>query len=91
MVEACRAVNARVVLVGMQIPPNYGPDYSAKFSVMFANVAKKYKTGLVPFFLKGIADVPDAAQWFQADRIHPKAEAHPRMLANVWPEIKKNL
>jgi acyl-CoA thioesterase-1 len=91
MVEACRAVNARVVLVGMQIPPNYGPDYSAKFSVMFANVAKKYKTGLVPFFLKGIADGPDAAQWFQADRIHPKAEAHPRMLANVWPEIKKNL
>ena len=91
MIEACRAVNARVVLVGMQIPPNYGPDYSAKFSVMFANVAKKYKTGLVPFFLKGIADVPDAAQWFQADRIHPKAEAHPRMLANVWPEIKKNL
>jgi acyl-CoA thioesterase-1 len=51
MIEACRAVNARVVLVGMQIPPNYGPDYSAKFSVMFANVAKKYKTGLVPFFL----------------------------------------
>ena len=91
MVEACRAVNARVVLVGMQIPPNYGPDYSAKFSVMFANVAKKYKTGLVPFFLKGIADVPEAAQRFQADRIHPKAEAHPRMLANVWPEIKKNL
>jgi acyl-CoA thioesterase-1 len=91
MVEACRAVNARVVLVGMQIPPNYGPDYSAKFSVMFANVAKKYKTGLVPFFLKGIADGADAAQWFQADRIHPKAEAHPRMLANVWPEIKKNL
>lgn len=91
MVEACRAVNARVVLVGMQIPPNYGPDYSAKFSVMFANVAKKHKTGLVPFFLKGIADVPDAAQWFQADRIHPKEEAQPRMLANVWPEIKKHL
>jgi len=91
MVQACRAVNARVVLVGMQIPPNYGPDYSAKFSVMFANLAKKYRTGLVPFFLKGIADVPDAATQFQPDRIHPKAEAHPRMLANVWPEIKKNL
>jgi len=91
MIQACRAVNARVVLVGMQIPPNYGPDYSAKFSVMFANLAKKYRTGLVPFFLKGIADVPDAAAQFQPDRIHPKAEAHPRMLANVWPEIKKNL
>jgi acyl-CoA thioesterase-1 len=91
MIQACRAVNARVVLVGMQIPPNYGPDYSAKFSVMFANLAKKYRTGLVPFFLKGIADVPDAAAQFQPDRIHPKAEAHPRMLTNVWPEIKKNL
>jgi acyl-CoA thioesterase-1 len=91
MIQACRAVNARVVLVGMQIPPNYGPDYSAKFSVMFANLAKKYRTGLVPFFLKGIADVPDATAQFQPDRIHPKAEAHPRMLANVWPEIKKNL
>jgi acyl-CoA thioesterase I len=91
MIQACRAVSARVVLVGMQIPPNYGPDYSAKFSVMFANLAKKYRTGLVPFFLKGIADVPDATAQFQPDRIHPKAEAHPRMLANVWPEIKKNL
>ena len=91
MIQACRAVNARVVLVGMQIPPNYGPDYSAKFSVMFANLAKKYRTGLVPFFLKGIADAPDATAQFQPDRIHPKAEAHPRMLANVWPEIKKNL
>jgi acyl-CoA thioesterase-1 len=58
---------------------------------MFANLAKKYRTGLVPFFLKGIADAPDAAAQFQPDRIHPKAEAHPRMLANVWPEIKKNL
>ncbi len=91
MIQACRAVNARVVLVGMQIPPNYGPDYSAKFSVMFANLAKKHRTGLVPFFLKGVADVPEAATLFQPDRIHPKAEAHPRMLANVWPEIKKNL
>jgi acyl-CoA thioesterase-1 len=91
MIEACRAVNARVVLVGMQIPPNYGPDYSAKFAVMYANLAKKYKTGLVPFFLKGVADAPDAAKLFQPDRIHPKEEAHPRMLGNVWPEIKKNL
>ena len=91
MIQACRAVNARVVLVGMQIPPNYGPDYSAKFSAMFSQLAKKHHTGLVPFFLKGIADAPDANQQFQADRIHPLAQAHPRMLSNVWPEIKKNL
>jgi acyl-CoA thioesterase-1 len=91
MIEACRAISAKVILVGMQIPPNYGPDYSAKFAVMFANLAKKHKTGLVPFFLKGIADIPDAAKFFQNDRIHPREEAHPKMLSNVWPEIKKNL
>lgn len=91
MIEACLAANAKVVLVGMQIPPNYGPDYSAKFAAMFTQLAKRYKTGLVPFFLKGIADGPDAAQWFQPDRIHPKEEAHPKMLGNVWPEIKKFL
>ena len=91
MIQACRAVNARVVLVGMQIPPNYGPDYSNRFAALFKNLAKKYQTGLVPFFLQGIADAPNAAELFQADRIHPREEAHPRMLANVWPEIKKNL
>ncbi len=91
MIEASRAVNAHVVLVGMQVPPNYGPDYSAKFAAMFATLAKKHRTGLVPFLLQGIADRPDAAQWFQPDRIHPREEAHPRMLANVWPEIKKQL
>ena len=91
MIEASRAVNAHVVLVGMQVPPNYGPDYSAKFAAMFSTLAKKHRTGLVPFLLQGIADRPDAAQLFQADRIHPREEAHPRMLANVWPEIKKQL
>ena len=91
MIQACRAVNARVVLVGMQIPPNYGPDYNAKFTAMFTTLAKKHQTGLVPFFLKGIADAPDAANQFQPDRIHPRETAHPRMLSNVWPEIKKNL
>jgi len=45
----------------------------------------------VPFFLRGIADVPDSLKWFQADRIHPKSEAHPLILANVWPDIKKGL
>ena len=91
MIEASQAVNAKVVLVGMQIPPNYGPDYSVRFAAIFTTLAKKYKTGLVPFFLKGIADAPDASRWFQADRIHPKEEAHPKMLGNVWPEIRKAL
>jgi acyl-CoA thioesterase-1 len=91
MIQASQAVNARVVLVGMQIPPNYGPDYSTQFSVMFHQVAKRNNVSLVPFFLKGVADVPDAMSLFQPDRIHPREEAHPRMLSNVWPEIKKNL
>ncbi len=88
---ACQAIHAKVLLLGMQVPPNYGADYAAQFSQLFIRLAKKFKTGLVPFLLKGIADAPDAAEWFQADRIHPKAQAHPRMLANVWPELKKLL
>ena len=54
-------------------------------------MATTNKAAFVPFFLKGVADVPDAIKNFQADRIHPKEEAHPVMLANVWPELKKLL
>jgi acyl-CoA thioesterase I len=91
MIEACKAVSARVVLLGMQVPPNYGPDYSAKFATMFANTARKFKTGLVPFFLKGVADAPNANELFQPDRIHPNEQAQGRLLTNAWPEIKRNL
>ena len=54
-------------------------------------MAKQYKTGFVPFLLHGVADGPDAAKLFQADRIHPKEEAHPVILDNVWPELRKLL
>lgn len=91
MIEACKAMQARVVLVGMQIPPNYGADYAKRFASMYADLAKKHRIGSVPFLLKGIADAGDASRWFQADRIHPREEAHPRMLGNVWPEIRKQL
>jgi acyl-CoA thioesterase-1 len=91
MIQACQALSAKVLLLGMQVPPNYGADYSADFSKMFTRLAKKRKTAVVPFLLKGIADVPNAAEQFQADRIHPNAKAHPRMLANVWAELKKLL
>jgi acyl-CoA thioesterase I len=80
MTEAAQKAGAQVLLVGMQVPPNYGADYSAKFSATFETVAKARKTQLVPFFLKGVADGPDALKMFQADRIHPKEEAHPKML-----------
>ena len=91
MIKACQAIGAKVLLVGMQVPPNYGADYAAQFSQLFIRLSKTHKTAVVPFLLKGIADVPNAAEWFQADRIHPNAAAHPRMLANVWPALKKLL
>jgi acyl-CoA thioesterase-1 len=91
MTEAAQKAGARVLLVGMQVPPNYGTDYANRFSALFAKVAKQYKTGFVPFLLQGVADVPEAPKLFQADRIHPREEAHPMMLDNVWPELKKLL
>ncbi len=91
MTRAAQKAGARVLLVGMQVPPNYGSDYAARFSGTFASVAKADKAALVPFLLEGVADRPNATELFQADRIHPTAQAHPAMLANVWPELKKLL
>ena len=91
MTQLAQKAGAKVLLVGMEVPPNYGADYSARFAATFKTVATTNKAALVPFFLKGVADVPDAVKNFQADRIHPKEEAHPVMLANVWPELKKLL
>ncbi|AEB85208.1 arylesterase [Alicycliphilus denitrificans] len=91
MVEQSQAAGARVLLVGMQMPPNYGADYARRFAALFEAVAKERKVPLVPFLLHGIADVPDSTALFQPDRIHPRAEAHPRMLDNVWPQLRKLL
>jgi len=82
---------ARVVLVGMELPPNYGLDYTQRFKSVFKTVAESNKIELVPFLLKGVGDVPDAARLFQADRIHPNEVAQPIMLDNVWPALKKIL
>jgi acyl-CoA thioesterase-1 len=91
MVQTAQKSGARVLLLGMQMPPNYGRDYSQKFAMMYNAAAKSTGASLVPFMLKGIADAPDSLRWFQADRIHPKEEAHPLILANVWPALKKEL
>jgi acyl-CoA thioesterase I len=91
MTEASQKAGAKVLLLGMQVPPNYGADYSAQFAKTFEVVAAQRKAPLVPFFLKGVADGADALKLFQADRIHPKEEAHPIMLDNVWPALKKIL
>ncbi len=91
MAKAAQAAGARVLLVGMQVPPNYGSDYANRFAGMFEKVARERKAGVVPFLLKGVADRPDALRFFQPDRIHPTEQAHPVMLDNVWPELKKLL
>jgi acyl-CoA thioesterase-1 len=91
MIRACQAIKAKVLLVGMQVPPNYGAAYASDFPRLFARISKQQQTALVPFLLAGVADDKDPTALFQADRIHPKAEAHPRILANVWVVLKKML
>ena len=91
MVKAAQAAGAKVLLLGMQVPPNYGARYGLDFAALFAQVAAAQKTALLPFLLKGVADRPDAEDWFQPDRIHPKARAHPVMLDNVWPLLQPML
>ena len=88
MVRAAKAAGARVMVVGMQLPPNYGIHYGEDFAAMFVNVARAEGAVLVPFLLAGVADGPQAERLFQPDRIHPTAEAHPQMLGNVWPVLK---
>ncbi len=88
MVQAAKAAGAKVLLLGMQVPPNYGASYQREFAAMFEQVASQDKAALVPFLLKGIADQADAQVWFQPDRIHPLARAHPLMLELVWQGLK---
>lgn len=89
--QASQMAGAKVLLLGIQVPPNYGMDYLNRFSKIFATTGSATKSPVVPFFLKGIADDPDPTKWFQADRIHPLAAAHPKILDNVWPELRKLL
>jgi acyl-CoA thioesterase-1 len=91
MTEAGQQAGAKVLLVGMQMPPNYGAAYSNQFAALYQDVAKSHKVALVPFMLKGVADVPNPERLFQADRLHPKEEAHPVILDNIWPELRKLL
>ena len=88
MAQAAKAAGARVLIVGMQVPPNYGQKYAQDFANLFASVAKVEGAALVPFFLAGVADGPEADRLFQNDRIHPNAQAQARMLDNVWPVLK---
>ena len=84
MIQASQAADAKVLLVGLRIPPNYGRDYTERFSATYDALAREYKTALVPLIFDGFGESTD---WFQADRIHPSARAQPRMLDNVWPHL----
>ncbi len=88
MTQAAQQAGAKVLLAGMQLPPNYGAQYGQRFEAVFAQVARAHKAALVPFLLKGVADGPDPTRLFQPDRIHPVAAAHPIILGNVWPTLK---
>ncbi len=88
MVRASRDAGAQVVVVGMQLPPNYGRQYGNDFASLFASVAKEHSATLVPFLLKGVADVPNAEALFQPDRIHPNEGAQAAMADNVWPVLR---
>jgi acyl-CoA thioesterase-1 len=88
MTTLAEATGARVLIAGMMVPPNFGRKYQAEFAQMYADVAAAHHAALVPFIFAGIADRPDADDWFQADRIHPVAKAHPIILDNVWPRLK---
>ena len=91
MARLSREAGAKVLLLGMEMPPNYGAKYGQEFREVFTTVAQAEKTALVPFFLKGVADTKDPTALFQSDRIHPNETAQPTMLANVWPELRKLL
>lgn len=84
MVESAQQADARVVLVGMQIPPNYGQRYTQMFSDIFPSLSDSYNTALVPFFLDTIYD---RDKLMQDDGIHPTEEAQPILLENVWPVL----
>ncbi len=85
MIKLSQQNQAKVVLIGMRIPPNYGSQYAEQFFQIYGRLAQQEKVALVPFLLEGVADKDEL---FQADRIHPNAKAHPMILNTVWPYLK---
>lgn len=85
MIEKSQSTGAKVVLIGMRMPPNFGPVFDEKFRAIYADLAKKYNTALVPFMMEGFAQKPEL---FQGDGIHPLAPAQALILSNIWPALK---
>ncbi|MCK0512686.1 arylesterase [Aromatoleum buckelii] len=84
MIDAARSRGTRVLLIGMQMPPNYGPPYRQRFEQTFADVAREHKVPLVPFLLDGFAE---RHEMFQSDGIHPTAEAQELIVDTVWRQL----
>lgn len=99
MTQMSKLAKAKVLLLGMQVPPNYGRQYNEDLKATFAQVAQKTQVAFVPFFFQGLLnhlnETHESTQatdtWFQADRIHPLAKAHPYLLQGIWPTLKKSL
>ncbi|MBM3364419.1 MAG: arylesterase [Betaproteobacteria bacterium] len=85
MIKAADRIGARVLLLGMRVPPNYGPDYSKRFAAMYQGLARERNVKLVPFLFAGLEDTE---RFFQQDRIHPNQRAQPVMLDTVWPILR---
>jgi len=86
LIKQAQATQAKVLLLGMQLPPNYGVDYTKRFKTLFPKLAKRYGVALVPFMLEGIT-----GDQFQADNLHPVAEAQPIILQTVMQKLKPML
>ena len=82
--SASQAAGAKVLIVGMEVPPNYGPAYAREFKELLASVASARKVPIVPSFFAGFGE---DLTYFQSDRIHPTAQAQQRLLDNVWPQL----
>jgi acyl-CoA thioesterase I len=85
IIDASRRAKAEVLLVGMRLPPNYGPAYTEKFRQAYNELARSKKTAFVPFLFEGFAD---DLRYFQSDRVHPTAEAQALMLDTIWKGLK---
>lgn len=85
MIVASQKAGAKVLLLGIDVPPNYGPAYRQRLKEVYAGLARQYQVPLLPFLLEGVALQPGL---MQADGLHPTAAAQPRVLDNVWPYLK---
>ncbi|BBQ10334.1 MULTISPECIES: arylesterase [Stenotrophomonas] len=85
MVQASQKAGAKVLLLGIDVPPNYGPAYRQRLAAAYRALATQYKVPLLPFLLEGVALQPGM---MQADGLHPTAQAQPKVLDNVWPLLR---